>query len=85
MEDNASGRGLPGALWHCAPLLLGSAMLFWAGNSIVGRAMVGIVPPVTLAFLRWTFAFLLVTPVAWPPPTNCTISSRSPSRTGAAP
>ena len=66
MEDNASGRGLPGALWHCAPLLLGSAMLFWAGNSIVGRAMVGIVPPVTLAFLRWTFAFLLVTPVAWP-------------------
>jgi drug/metabolite transporter (DMT)-like permease len=46
-------------------LLLSIAPLFWAGNAIVGRLAAGHVPPVTLSFLRWFFAFLLILPIAW--------------------
>ncbi|MBI1408183.1 MAG: EamA family transporter [Caulobacter sp.] len=41
-------------------------MLFWAGNSIAGRAMAGLAPPMTLTFWRWLLASLLVAPFAWP-------------------
>ncbi|NBB17445.1 EamA family transporter [Caulobacter sp. SLTY] len=41
-------------------------MLFWAGNSIAGRALAGVVPPMTLTFWRWVLASLLVAPLAWP-------------------
>ncbi len=41
-------------------------MLFWAGNFTIGRWADGHVPPVTLAFLRWTGAALLILPLAWP-------------------
>lgn len=47
-------------------LLLTLTSLFWAGNVIVGRAVVGTVPPVTLACLRWTLATLIFLPFAWP-------------------
>jgi drug/metabolite transporter (DMT)-like permease len=47
-------------------LLLILTALFWAGNVIVGRAVVGTVPPLTLACLRWMLATLLLLPVAWP-------------------
>ncbi|ABD89623.1 DMT family transporter [Rhodopseudomonas palustris] len=47
-------------------LLLSLTSLFWAGNAIVGRAAAGHFPPVTLSFLRWAVAFLLVLPFAWP-------------------
>ncbi|MGH6778082.1 MAG: DMT family transporter, partial [Bradyrhizobium sp.] len=46
-------------------LLLSIAALCWAGNAIVGRLAAGHIPPVTLAFLRWFFAFLLILPLAW--------------------
>jgi drug/metabolite transporter (DMT)-like permease len=46
-------------------LLLSIATLFWAGNAIVGRLAAGHIPPVTLAFLRWTLAFLITLPFAW--------------------
>ena len=46
-------------------LLLSITALCWAGNAIVGRLAAGHIPPVTLSFLRWTFAFLLVLPFAW--------------------
>lgn len=46
-------------------VMLGLVMLMWAGNSIVGRAFRADVPPFTLAFLRWSFASLLVAPFAW--------------------
>ena len=36
--------------------MLGVVMLFWAGNSIVGRAVHDDIPPFTLAFVRWTCA-----------------------------
>src|ERR1044072_5456867 len=37
----------------------------WAGNAIVGRLAAGHIPPVTLSFLRWSFAFLIILPFAW--------------------
>lgn len=46
-------------------LLLSLTSLFWAGNIIVGRAVAGMVPPVTLAFIRWAGAFILILPFSW--------------------
>jgi drug/metabolite transporter (DMT)-like permease len=46
-------------------LLLALTSLFWAGNAIVGRAVVHEIPPVALAQMRWTFAFLILLPFAW--------------------
>lgn len=47
-------------------LLLSLTSLFWAGNAVVGRYAAGRVPPITLSFLRWTIAFLIILPIAWP-------------------
>ena len=47
-------------------LLLSVTALCWAGNAIVGRLAAGHIPPVTLSFLRWAFAFLIILPLAWP-------------------
>jgi drug/metabolite transporter (DMT)-like permease len=44
--------------------LLAAAMLFWAVNSIIGRALNETVPPVALAFWRWFFAGILLFPFA---------------------
>ncbi|MFN3496519.1 MAG: EamA family transporter, partial [Hydrogenophaga sp.] len=38
--------------------------LLWAGNAVVGRMMQGVVPPITLNFMRWTLALLLLLPLA---------------------
>ncbi|WP_024513982.1 DMT family transporter [Bradyrhizobium sp. Tv2a-2] len=46
-------------------ILLSITALCWAGNAIVGRLAAGHIPPVTLSFLRWSFAFLLILPFAW--------------------
>jgi drug/metabolite transporter (DMT)-like permease len=46
-------------------LLLCITTACWAGNAIVGRLAAGHIPPVTLAFLRWSLAFILVLPFAW--------------------
>src|SRR5262245_38459447 len=46
-------------------LLLSITALCWAGNAIVGRLAAGHIPPVTLSFLRWAFAFLIILPFAW--------------------
>jgi drug/metabolite transporter (DMT)-like permease len=45
--------------------LLCITALCWAGNAIVGRLAAGHIPPVTLSFLRWSLAFLLILPFAW--------------------
>jgi len=45
-------------------LLLLIPPLMWAGNAIVGRLMNGVVPPITLNFLRWALAFVLLLPFA---------------------
>ncbi len=44
--------------------LLGLVMLFWAGNSIVGRAVRDAVPPFTFAFGRWLVAVAILAPFA---------------------
>src|SRR3954447_3020875 len=46
-------------------LLLSLTALFWAGNAIVGRFAAGHIAPVTLSFLRWSGAFLIILPFAW--------------------
>jgi drug/metabolite transporter (DMT)-like permease len=46
-------------------LLLCITALGWAGNAIVGRLAAGHIPPVTLSFLRWFLAFLILLPLAW--------------------
>jgi drug/metabolite transporter (DMT)-like permease len=49
-----------------ASLLLTLTMLFWAGNSVVARGIHETVPPIALAWLRWTLAAIIVLPFAWP-------------------
>jgi drug/metabolite transporter (DMT)-like permease len=46
-------------------LLLATAPLMWAGNAVVGRLLVGQVPPVTLNLLRWAVVALLLLPLGW--------------------
>jgi drug/metabolite transporter (DMT)-like permease len=38
--------------------------LLWAGNAVVGRLVNQMVPPITLNFLRWALAFVLLLPLA---------------------
>ena len=47
-------------------LLLAFANLLWAGNWIAGRALRDAFDPVTLNFLRWTVATLVLAPFALP-------------------
>lgn len=44
--------------------LLALVMVLWAGNSIIGRAVRGEVEPMTLAFVRWAGASLILVPFA---------------------
>lgn len=44
-------------------LFLISAPVMWAGNFIVGRALRGDVPPVSLNFWRWTVALAILLPL----------------------
>jgi len=46
-------------------LLLTLPPLLWAGNSVVGRLLVGQVPPLTLNFLRWVLTLAVLLPLAW--------------------
>src|SRR5665647_2088100 len=38
--------------------------LLWAGNAVVGRLVTGLIPPMTLNFLRWVLAFVILLPLA---------------------
>lgn len=53
-------------LWATAPLLLALSTLFWSGNFVLGRAVIEHIPPIALAFWRWSIAFVIVLVVAWP-------------------
>ncbi|MDM5230361.1 EamA family transporter [Lysinibacillus pakistanensis] len=44
-------------------VLLMLATLLWGGNFVIGRAVSGDIPPLTLAFLRWCVAFIVFFPL----------------------
>ncbi len=46
-------------------LLLMGAAFFWAGNFIVGRALRGDIPPVSLNVWRWTIALIILLPLSF--------------------
>ena len=65
-SDRTSGAAPSGNWLANQPyLLLSITALCWAGNAIVGRLAAGHIPPVTLSFLRWSLAFLIILPFAW--------------------
>lgn len=37
--------------------------LLWAGNAVTGRLVHDLIPPITLNFLRWVLAFLILLPL----------------------
>ena len=39
--------------------------LMWAGNAVLGRMLVGLVPPLMFNALRWGIAFLILLPLGW--------------------
>jgi drug/metabolite transporter (DMT)-like permease len=47
-----------------AYVLLALAGLCWSGNHVIGRAIAGHVPPVSLSALRWVMPFLIMVPFA---------------------
>ncbi|PMS37424.1 EamA domain-containing membrane protein RarD [Trinickia symbiotica] len=54
----------PQRLTASTAVLLTVPPMMWAGNAVVGRMVSGLVPPVTLNFLRWALAFLILLPLA---------------------
>ncbi len=46
-------------------LLLTMPPLLWAGNVVIGRLMVGHMPPLALSALRWVVALLILLPLGW--------------------
>src|ERR1700727_107039 len=64
-QTNAGTGTLGGWLANRPYVLLSIAAFCWAGNAIVGRLAAGHIPPVTLAFLRWSIGFLIILPFAW--------------------
>lgn len=46
-------------------LALSIAALLWSGNFVAGRGLRGQIDPLTLNFLRWSVAFLLIVPYVW--------------------
>jgi drug/metabolite transporter (DMT)-like permease len=39
--------------------------MMWAGNAVVGRILVGALPPVAMNALRWAIVAVLLAPLAW--------------------
>jgi drug/metabolite transporter (DMT)-like permease len=64
-EVRAPDRGRAGGwLFDQAYLLLSLTSLSWAGNIVLGRFIVGHVPPITLSVIRWGGAFVVLLPFA---------------------
>jgi drug/metabolite transporter (DMT)-like permease len=54
-----------GAKFSFPLLALTLASLFWSGNFIAGRALRGLIDPLTLNFSRWALALVLMGPFVW--------------------
>lgn len=46
-------------------ILLALANLFWSLNFIIGKLVVGVIPPITICFLRWGLPLLFYTAYSW--------------------
>ena len=51
--------------WASAYPLLTLTAFFWSVNFVVGRGIQGQLPPITMAFWRWTIAFFVLLPFAF--------------------
>jgi len=65
MQPSWFRRALTG-LFKAPYLLLTLTPLFWGGNFVLGRGVHEFFPPIALASIRWTLAFLIILPFAWP-------------------
>ena len=65
MAENAPSSPKPALDLPTAGLLL-LPPLVWAGNSVLGRVVADMVPPITLNFFRWLLAFALLLPWSYP-------------------
>jgi len=54
------------ALFNQPYVLLTLTPLFWGGNFVLGRGVHEFFPPIALASIRWTLAFLIILPFALP-------------------
>jgi drug/metabolite transporter (DMT)-like permease len=65
LEVGAGNQGRAGGWLFDQPyLLLSLTALFWAGNVVLGRFVAGHIPPMTLSFVRWAGAFMVLLPFA---------------------
>jgi hypothetical protein len=53
-------------VWRSPWALLAGANFLWAVNIVIARGIVGEVPPIALAYWRWTGAFFVAVGFAWP-------------------
>ena len=65
MYSSAAPAG-PIRWWASPYLLLTLTSLFWSLNWVIGRAVVGQISPVALAYWRWVLAVLFMLPFAIP-------------------
>ncbi len=63
--DARRGRRLIHKLTPRLALLLTLPPLLWAGNSVIGRSLVGSVGPAALNAMRWGLALALLLPLGW--------------------
>jgi len=54
---------VPHALTPRNAALLLIPPLLWASNAVIGRVIVDLIPPITLNFIRWALAFVLLLPL----------------------
>lgn len=47
-------------------LIVAVAPMCWAGNIVLAKAVATLIPPVALAYWRWTLAFFILLPLTWP-------------------
>ena len=53
--------------WISAYLLLTLTAFLWSANFVIARGIQGQLPPLAMAFWRWTFAFIVLLPFAGTP------------------
>lgn len=46
-------------------ILLSLTSLFWSLNFIIGKLVVGVIPPITISFLRWSIPLVLYLLYSW--------------------